>query len=59
VLYVHGPGGVGKTALLAAFAEAAEAVGVPVWRVDLRDVEPSPPSFLAAVAGAMGVADGC
>ena len=27
VLFVYGPGGVGKTALLAAFAEAAEAVG--------------------------------
>lgn len=58
VLFVHGPGGVGKTALLTAFAEAAEAVGVPAWRVDLRGVELSPPGFLAAVAGAMGVADG-
>jgi hypothetical protein len=58
VLFVYGPGGVGKTALLGAFAEAAEAVGVPAWRVDLRDVELSPPGFLAAVAGAIGVADG-
>ena len=58
VLFVYGPGGVGKTALLAAFAEAVEAAGVPVWRVDLRGVEVSPPGFLAAVAGAMGVADG-
>jgi hypothetical protein len=57
VLFVHGPGGVGKTALLAAFSEAAAAVGVPVWRVDLRGVELSPAGFLAAVAGAMGVAD--
>ena len=58
VLFVYGPGGVGKTALLAAFAEAAEAIGVPAWRVDLRGVEPSPPGFLAAVASAIGVADG-
>jgi hypothetical protein len=52
VLFVHGPGGVGKTALLTAFAEAAEAAGVPAWRVDLRGVEPSPPGFMAAVSGA-------
>ena len=58
VLFVHGPGGVGKTALLQAFAEAAEDAGVPGWRLDLRGLEPSPPGFLAAVAGAIGVADG-
>jgi hypothetical protein len=58
VLFVYGPGGVGKTALLAAFAEAGEAAGVPAWRVDLRGVEVSPPGFLAAVADAIGVADG-
>jgi AAA ATPase domain len=58
VLFVYGPGGVGKTALLAAFAEAAEAAGVPAYRVDLRGEEVSPPGFLAAVAGALGVADG-
>jgi hypothetical protein len=58
VLFVHGPGGVGKTALLAAFAGVAEDAGVPVWRVDLRGIEVSPPGFLAAVADAMGVADG-
>jgi hypothetical protein len=58
VLFVHGPGGVGKTALLAAFAEAAEAAGVPAWRVDLRGIEVSPPGFLAAVADALDVSDG-
>jgi AAA ATPase domain len=58
VLFVYGPGGVGKTALLGAFAEAAEAAGVPAWRVDLRGVELSPTGFAVAVAGAMGVTDG-
>jgi hypothetical protein len=51
VLFVYGPGGVGKTALLSAFAEAA---GVPTWRVDLRSVEVTPPGILEAFAGAMG-----
>lgn len=54
VLFVYGPGGVGKTALLAAFAEAAETPGVAVWKVDLRGVELSPPGFVEALAGAMG-----
>jgi AAA ATPase domain len=58
VLFVYGPGGVGKTALLGAFAEAAEAAGVPAWRVDLRGVELSPTGFAAAVARAMGTTDG-
>ena len=58
VLFVHGPGGVGKTALLEALADVAEQARVPAWRVDLRDVEVSPPGFLAAVAGALGVPDG-
>jgi hypothetical protein len=57
-LFVYGPGGVGKTALLAAFAEAAETTGVPVWRVDLRGIDVSPPGFVGAVAGALGAADG-
>jgi hypothetical protein len=49
VLFIHGPGGVGKTALLAAFAEAAERRGVAVTRVDLRSIELSPPGFEAAI----------
>jgi hypothetical protein len=58
VLFVYGPGGVGKTALLAAFADTAEAAGVTAWRIDLRGVEVSPPGFLAAVARAVGAPDG-
>ncbi|MEV4899637.1 ATP-binding protein, partial [Nonomuraea sp. NPDC055795] len=34
VLYVHGPGGIGKTALLRRFAREAEAAGRPVSMVD-------------------------
>ena len=47
VLWIHGPGGVGKTALLGAFAEAAGDAGVDVVSLDLRAIEPSPPAFMA------------
>lgn len=49
VLFVHGPGGVGKSTLLAAMADAAADAGVPALRLDLRGVEPSPPAFAAAL----------
>jgi hypothetical protein len=47
VLWIHGPGGVGKTALLGAFAEAAADAGVRIGSLDLRAIEPSPPAFMA------------
>jgi AAA ATPase-like protein len=58
VLFVHGPGGVGKTALLGRVAETAGRAGLAAWPLDLRGVEASPPGFRAAVAGALGVAHG-
>jgi hypothetical protein len=50
VLFVHGPGGVGKTALLMAIADLCEADGAPATRLDLRTIEPSPPAFTDALA---------
>jgi hypothetical protein len=58
VLYVFGPGGIGKTALLGAFAAVATEEGRVALGLDLRTVEPSPPGFLAGLAAALGVADG-
>jgi hypothetical protein len=52
VLWVHGPGGVGKTALLGALAEAAADAGVGVVALDLRAIESSPPAFMAELEGA-------
>jgi hypothetical protein len=49
VLYVHGPGGVGKTTLLDAFARQALEKGCAVVRVDGRAVEPSPDGFARAL----------
>ena len=54
VLWIHAPGGVGKTSLLSALAEAAEARGRAPVRLDLRTVEPSPPAFLAELERVAG-----
>ncbi|WP_327581485.1 ATP-binding protein [Nonomuraea sp. NBC_00507] len=47
VLYVHGPGGIGKSALLRRFAHEATLAGRPVSTVDGRTPEPSPAAFEA------------
>jgi RimJ/RimL family protein N-acetyltransferase len=53
LLFVHGPGGVGKTVLLGEFARLAGDAGVPVVRLDGRDLDPSPAGFLAALGRAL------
>ena len=57
VLFVHGPGGIGKTTLLGALAEAAEEANATAVRLDARTIEPSPPAFYAALGAALGVPD--
>ncbi|MEV0351451.1 ATP-binding protein [Nonomuraea sp. NPDC050680] len=47
VLYVHGPGGIGKSALLRRFAHEGAAAGRPVSMVDGRSLESSPVTFEA------------
>ncbi|MBE1560376.1 hypothetical protein [Nonomuraea africana] len=42
VLYVHGPGGIGTSALLRRFAHEAAVAGRPMSMVDGRMLEPSP-----------------
>jgi hypothetical protein len=49
VLWVTGPGGVGKTTLLRAFAAACRRHDVPCRHVDGHYVDPSPESFLGAL----------
>ncbi|MFC4466568.1 ATP-binding protein [Streptomyces xiangluensis] len=45
VLYVHGPGGIGKSMLLRRFAAEARAAGREVIELDGRLVEPAPEAF--------------
>jgi hypothetical protein len=55
VLYVHGPGGVGKTALLHEYARMAAEAGRPVGQLDCRNVDVSPAGLQAALRQAMGL----
>src|SRR5829696_10235997 len=52
VLWICGPGGVGKTTLLGALAEAARSAGREPALVDLRSVDPSPRGFAAELGRA-------
>jgi hypothetical protein len=47
VLWVHGPGGIGKSSLLAAYADAARAAGWSVALVDAGRVPPTPDGIRA------------
>ena len=50
VLWVHGPGGIGKSALLERFAEDAQAVHRPVVRVDGRAIDATSGSFAGFIS---------
>jgi ABC-type molybdenum transport system ATPase subunit/photorepair protein PhrA len=55
VLWLTGPGGIGKTSLLEAIAEQGEAAGVTsVLRLDARDLPSSPSAALDVVRDALG-----
>lgn len=45
LLYIHGPGGQGKTTLLKQFGDLAKESAVPVIQIDCRYIEPFPESF--------------
>jgi hypothetical protein len=57
ILYVHGPGGIGKTTVLLAMRAQARADGRGCVLVDGREIDPSPAGFTAAVEAAGGGAD--
>ncbi|GAA5055088.1 putative protein kinase ArgK-like GTPase of G3E family [Thermocatellispora tengchongensis] len=59
VLYVHGAGGVGKSALLRRFGQRAEESGRPVTRLDGRTLDPSPAAFEAAAGAVLDGGRGC
>ncbi len=49
VLYVFGPGGVGKTTLLREFAYLCDEARLPAIYLDARHIDPSPEAFLNAL----------
>lgn len=57
VLLLHGPGGVGKTALLREFERIARTRSLPTVYLDARDLEPAPAAFEHALAQAGPVPD--
>ena len=58
LLYVHGPGGLGKTSLMDVYAMLAAGVGARVVRLDGRELVPSPGALLAALSASVDVPDG-
>lgn len=52
---VHGPGGVGKTALLAQMQGLARQAGLDCIHLDARNIEPSVPGLLQPLASALGM----
>jgi hypothetical protein len=52
-IHIHGPGGVGKTALIQQFAGIAEQAGRTVVRVEARDLAPTTHGLLVALASAL------
>lgn len=55
VLYIYGPGGVGKTTLLEELAHFAVELNRPVVQIDSRNLESSPPGFLSALCHALNL----
>jgi hypothetical protein len=57
VLFVYGPGGVGKTTLLNEFARLCAAAGARAHYLDARNIDPTPEAFLAALRAALDLPD--
>jgi hypothetical protein len=55
VLFVHGPGGIGKTTLLLEMRARAGAAGQPTVLLDGTEIDPSPDGFSQAVEAAGAV----
>ena len=57
VLHIHGPGGVGKSALLSEFARLCDEAGVPALALDGRNIQPTVDGFLNALREKTGADD--
>lgn len=56
VLFIHGPGGIGKTSLLAVLGELSEQHGARVVRLDGRELSPSEGAVREVLDGLIGPA---
>jgi AAA ATPase domain len=59
VVYVYGPGGIGKTSLVKQFASMCKEGGAVAIHLDGREIEPSPRGFLTALRWAAQLEDDC
>jgi hypothetical protein len=55
ILYIFGPGGVGKTTLLQELAALCRQHEIAALSLDARNVDPSPPAFILALQLTMGL----
>ncbi len=55
VLFIHGPGGVGKTSLLHEYTRLCAEAEANSYYLDARNFEPTPESFLAALRTALNL----
>lgn len=56
VLFVSGPGGIGKTTLLRRYADLGKECGRLVVRLDARELPPIPSAYVAEIAMQCGIA---
>jgi hypothetical protein len=54
VVHVHGPGGIGKSALLRQVERLGRLAGWSPWRIDGRELPPAPGALEAILAAAQG-----
>lgn len=57
VLYLFGPGGIGKSTLLGQYASIASEAGLPCYLLDGHNLEASPASFMFGLKLAAGLAE--
>lgn len=57
-LFIYGPGGIGKTALLREIQYSGQQMGVPAAYLDARHVEPAPQALLRSIVQALGLRAG-
>jgi hypothetical protein len=57
VLYVYGPGGIGKSTLVAEFQRICAQEGIEYLHLDMRNIEPTPDKFIEAIRVGLNLDD--